>query len=69
MRAFAQSIVDLLGDAPRSQRLAANGRKLVAENYTWEKIGENLEQIYRFILAGNRLPADGSPIWRDPTPA
>ena len=69
MRAFAQSIVDLLGDAPRSQRLAANGRKLVAENYTWEKIGENLEQIYRFILAGNRLPADGSSIWRDPTPA
>ncbi len=52
---FAQAVLRLLGDAELRARLAANGRRLVAERYSWETIGARLEQLLdRVTAAHNR---------------
>jgi glycosyltransferase involved in cell wall biosynthesis len=64
MPAFTQAVLDLLEDSERRTELAARGRRLVAERYTWEKVTEDLERVYRWILAGRAVPVDGAPVWR-----
>jgi glycosyltransferase involved in cell wall biosynthesis len=36
--AFARSLLGLLDDPAMRERLAANGRRLVAERYSWEAV-------------------------------
>lgn len=41
-RAFAESVIGLLRDPERRRAMAAAGRAVVAEKYTWEAIGQRL---------------------------
>jgi len=63
MAVFTQSTLDLLSNLARRTALAANGRQLVEQNYTWEVIAAQLEKIYHHAIARKSFPADGSPIW------
>jgi sugar transferase (PEP-CTERM/EpsH1 system associated) len=45
--ATASAVLRLIEDAPLCARLAANGRRLVEERYTWERSVEGLEAAYR----------------------
>lgn len=39
------------------QRMGANGRKLVAEKFTWSKIADEMHEVYEWCLAGGDLPS------------
>lgn len=43
---FVASIKRVLGDSSLRMRLGAAGRRLMAEDYSWPKIGQKLNQIY-----------------------
>jgi polysaccharide biosynthesis protein PslH len=43
-RAFAESVIALLKDPERRRAMAAAGRVVVAERYTWEVIGQRLRE-------------------------
>ncbi len=46
----------LLGDDALRRRLGQDGKKLVAENFSWDKIAAGMEEIYRAALApGGKL--------------
>ncbi len=64
MAAFTTEVEHLLLDSPRRSAMAQAGRELILRDYTWEKVAENMEKLYRFILAGNKLPSDGTDVWR-----
>jgi polysaccharide biosynthesis protein PslH len=51
---FARCVVDLLDDPARASRLAANARRLIAERYTWHRIGQGLEQILQDAVETER---------------
>lgn len=48
---FARQTVRLLADADLRARLAANGRRLVEQRYSWEHIGAQLEALLTEIVA------------------
>ena len=64
MNAFTDAVVGLLSDEARRRRCGANGRALVLRKYTWESVAQQLDQVYAWICAGKRLPADGQDVWR-----
>lgn len=60
--AFAQQIVDLLGNSEKQQQLGRNGRIYVETHHRWSQAGEQLEAIYAETIAANRRDAAvGSP--------
>ncbi|HEY4328858.1 MAG TPA: glycosyltransferase, partial [Phycisphaerae bacterium] len=64
MQAFTAEVMKLLTDPARRAAMAAAGKTMVEERYTWEKIAADLEQVYSFILSGKKLRADGTAVWR-----
>lgn len=60
--AFAQQILDLLGNSEKQQQLGRNGRIYVETHHRWSQAGEQLEAIYAETIAANRRDAAvGSP--------
>ena len=51
---FAEAVITLLRDEPTRQAIAAAGRELVLEKYSWITAGNILRQVYKDI-GGNRL--------------
>ena len=49
--AFAEHVARVLTDGRLAARLAARGRRLVEERYTWEASVERLEALYRSLLS------------------
>ena len=47
--AFADSIVKLFMDRSLALQLGENSRRLIEAKYSWSKIAEKLEHIYRKI--------------------
>lgn len=45
----ADKIIEIMEDDSLRQRLIENGRKLVEENYTWDKIAKKFEDVYSRI--------------------
>jgi glycosyltransferase involved in cell wall biosynthesis len=45
-RVLANAILKLLNNQQQAKHMGANGRKLVEENYDWEKIATQIERIY-----------------------
>ncbi len=43
---FAEAVVELLNNDKKRKLLGDNARKLVEEKYTWEEIGEKMNEIY-----------------------
>lgn len=54
--AFAAQVVRVLGDRALSDALAASGRALVEDRYTWERSVALLEGIYRDVAARATSP-------------
>lgn len=48
--ALARAIGELLGDADRCRVLGENGRRLIVERYTWERVGDQILELYRSLL-------------------
>ncbi len=49
---FSARIVELFESPERRQALADAGRRLAADEYTWDLAGERLEQLYQRVVAG-----------------
>lgn len=47
---FADAVVRLLGDQALRAKLAAKGRRLVYEQYGWERIGKKLDRLLRQVV-------------------
>jgi polysaccharide biosynthesis protein PslH len=45
--AFAANVIRLLTEPSFRQRLASNGRQLVSQVYTWDRIGQGLDDVLR----------------------
>ena len=43
---FAEAILKLLSDETLRERMGANGRRFVVENYTWDICAEKMLQVY-----------------------
>ena len=43
---FAQVVIDVLQNPELAANLVSNGRKLVCEKYSWERVGERLLSLY-----------------------
>lgn len=54
---FASRIDALLQDPLRAARLGRNGRARVLREFTWEKVAERVEQVYKQALGG---PPEGA---------
>lgn len=60
--ATAAAMARLLDDEPFRASMGRNGRRLVLERFTWERIVPDLMEVYRDILLGRRR----SHAWRAP---
>jgi len=49
-REFADRVIDLLKNPDKRKAMGLNGRKLVEQKYTWEVIGEKLEQDIQSVF-------------------
>jgi glycosyltransferase involved in cell wall biosynthesis len=54
IEALADAISRLLNDKALAKKMGENGRRLVAEKYTWSKIAIDLLEIYKSVLAAKR---------------
>lgn len=43
---LAESVLDILSNPNKAQKIAENARKLVEENYSWDKMSQYLDKIY-----------------------
>jgi len=53
-RAFANQIKRIIGDDSLREKLGREGRCLVDNLYSWKKIGERLNSVYRDILSSTK---------------
>lgn len=47
---MVEQIVRLLQDDSLSERLSINGRKLIESRYSWDRVAESYEQLYRAVI-------------------
>jgi glycosyltransferase involved in cell wall biosynthesis len=52
---FIDAVILLVNNKEERERIGANSRRLVEEEYDWDKIGEKLEGLYRDILEDRML--------------
>ncbi len=48
---FADAVVKILTDRELADRLGANGRRLVYEEYSWERVGQRLLSLYDGLMS------------------
>ena len=48
---LADAIIQLLHDPESRKRMGSAGRRLVLRKYTWKRMGENLDRLYRETLS------------------
>jgi sugar transferase (PEP-CTERM/EpsH1 system associated) len=48
---FAEKVIQLINDKQLYQKIANNGRKLVEDKYSWDKIAEKLLAVYAEIVS------------------
>jgi glycosyltransferase involved in cell wall biosynthesis len=61
--ALGKAIVEALADRVGAQRMGEQGRKMVEANYSLQRMGERMEELYTAVAAGRggqRLGAPGS---------
>jgi len=52
---LVKAISRLLDDSDLCQKMGRNGERLVREKYTWEKIGEQMIQLYKRVLNDSNI--------------
>lgn len=52
--AFAAAVLSLLNDRARARALAANARRLIADRYTWTRIGQAFEHVLAAAVETHR---------------
>jgi glycosyltransferase involved in cell wall biosynthesis len=52
-QAIAEALLKAFRNPEQSQRIGANGQKLILDHYTWEKSAQSLATTYQQILAGS----------------
>ncbi|MGB2645244.1 MAG: glycosyltransferase, partial [Candidatus Acidiferrum sp.] len=48
---LAKSVIELLSDRVKRERIGENARKLVAENYSWKAVGKTLADVLEGVAA------------------
>ncbi|GGL81824.1 glycosyl transferase [Streptomyces fumigatiscleroticus] len=56
--AIAAAARELLADDRMRRRYGAAGRERVLTHYTWRRVADGAEQVYRLVLAGHELPEE-----------
>lgn len=56
--AVAQALTRLLADAPMRERMGAAGRERVNAEFTWERVTDSLEDVYRSLVAEKKPELD-----------
>jgi len=54
VKMLSERIIRILKDENLQKQLGENGRKIVEENFTWDKASENILKVYHHVLAENR---------------
>jgi len=54
---FADKVSELIRDRNRSFRIARVGRDFVLDNFTWSKLGNQLDDFYKFCVAESKNTA------------
>ena len=49
-KALANAIIKLLGNRDLASRMGVNGRKVVEEKYTWERVAKMTEKVYEELI-------------------
>jgi glycosyltransferase involved in cell wall biosynthesis len=58
VESMAQALRELFGSSPSTLRnLGDNGRRLVAEKFTWPVVGDEMTSLYQWMLGGGGAPA------------
>jgi len=52
-QAIAEALLKAFRNPEQSQRIGANGQKLILDHYTWKKSAQSLATTYQQILAGS----------------
>lgn len=63
MSLFADAIVKILQNKEQRIWMGENGQKLVRSRYTWEKIAQELDMVYRYVRNGGQLRPDAVKVW------
>ncbi len=61
MGRFIDAVDQLATDPALRRKMGGNGRRLVAERFTWSAIAARMEQAYQAICAGRPIPPELSP--------
>lgn len=51
--ALSAAVVELLRHPAKRERLAANGRRLIEQSYTWASVADRYEALYRDVIASS----------------
>jgi D-inositol-3-phosphate glycosyltransferase len=57
-RKLAEKIIEMLGDEQRLTRMGKNAIKHVNTWFTWEKVAGQVNELYRYVLSGERKPVN-----------
>jgi glycosyltransferase involved in cell wall biosynthesis len=49
-KGLAEGVITVLSNKEQADNLCKNARALIEENYTWEKITDVLEGVYRYAI-------------------
>ena len=53
-RAIAEAVIQLLSDPERARAMGEDGHRLVEEQFTWDKVVDKVEGVYRSVVS-NRI--------------
>ena len=57
--ALAGAILEALADQARARRMGERGRQMVEADFSLERMGERMEQLYRAVATGRRAISPG----------
>jgi glycosyltransferase involved in cell wall biosynthesis len=60
---IALNIIDLLSDRDKRERMARNGRAKTLAHYTWDKVTDKVEALYRDLIAASEMRQRSDAHW------
>ena len=54
---IAAALTELFSmEEERRQAIGSHGRRLVEQNYSWDRIGQEMVAVYEWVLQGGAVP-------------